>query len=1201
MRKILTAILVMLASCVLLVGCGGGTGNQSSSSTLESPTSIKMSSKGVLSWDEVDEATAYELVIDGETTTVESERQDLFELITVPGEYTVSITAKNATVSSESASYSFTAVKLPTPTKPIIETDPISHTAQFVWSGGEKTRAYLQQINGGKWVSNSNAYYDITSSGSYAISVKAKGYAANNVLYLDSDASEVSETYEHQQGAVLSLLDMCLIDWTVEDGASFDAYNLWVNGEKVKENIERVEGGYSLVLGDDPAITKTGEYNVQIEAVKNGNSYWSNMLYEVGTYNINEGEIYSFDNRVAKFPVIKEGGSISDEQFHGDSGYSFRFDAQHSEQFNFVRYAADGHANNINYLTIKKISYWVYVEPIEGYETFPAADLPGVKWEKQWTVVNGEEETKTYKGCVFPATEDIPFGEWVKVEIDNIQMAYSNILIMSFRKTLAENYFIYIDDICVEEVYETIEISDAEYSVSYSAAAKYMGSWFGWDFTELDFGVENANKTITVSMEVCGNADSTLGTDRVGFFNTLEADKDPKDFQWLYIDAAKISSLDSWNAVTLQVKTNSEGKCYFTGIGVVKDNNKVDPYTIFMKNINVIDMSNVDGTAMPEGSQKTTNANGYYQSAVGLSTEYAVGSKVKVEMDVYITGTYDQWSDGILWINEVYTKDGGEIHNDSIKLVSVSMMDENAGKWIHLSFEAMVRDFSVLRTSGEFATIDVSSAGNAVFLFAKNFKSAESFNYKNVEITLIAEPEQPEKPEEPEQPDEPEVPVIDGTAMPAGTQKTASPNGFYQSAAGLPTEFVVGTQVIVKMDVYITGTYNEWSNGILWIDEVYTEDGGEIHNDSINIVSVSMMNDNAGKWFTVTFEATVRNFNVLRMDPSFATMDMSNVGNAVYIFAKNFTSAESFNYKNVVITEKVAEEPVDNGTAVPAGTQKTTNANGYYQAFVGLSTEYAAGTQVTVTMQLYITGSYDQYSSGIKWVDTVWSIGGGEVNSAPTIVSIATMDENKGQWITVEFDAVVRDFDVLRDGVEYATVDVSSYGNAVFLFAKGFKSAESFNYKNVVIKTDDPGVAMPAGTQKTSNPNGYYQSAVGLPTEFVAGTRVTVEMDVYITGAYDQWSGGILWIDEVYTKDGGEIHNNSINLVDVAMMDANAGKWIHLTFEATVRDFSVLRTSGEFATIDVSSAGTAVFLFAKNFKSAESFNYRNVVITAAEN
>ena len=65
------------------------------------------------------------------------------------------------------------------------------------------------------------------------------------------------------------------------------------------------------------------------------------------------------------------------------------------------------------------------------------------------------------------------------------------------------------------------------------------------------------------------------------------------------------------------------------------------------------------------------------------------------------------------------------------------MMDENAGSWIHLSFEATVRDFDVLRTSGEFATIDVSSAGNAVFLFAKNFKSAESFNYKNVVITAV--------------------------------------------------------------------------------------------------------------------------------------------------------------------------------------------------------------------------------------------------------------------------------------------------------------------------------------------------------------------------------------------------------------------------------------------------------------------------------
>ena len=59
---------------------------------------------------------------------------------------------------------------------------------------------------------------------------------------------------------------------------------------------------YALTGGEDAAITKTGEYNVQLEAVSGAYSYWSNMLVEVGTYNINQGEIYSFDNRIARFP-----------------------------------------------------------------------------------------------------------------------------------------------------------------------------------------------------------------------------------------------------------------------------------------------------------------------------------------------------------------------------------------------------------------------------------------------------------------------------------------------------------------------------------------------------------------------------------------------------------------------------------------------------------------------------------------------------------------------------------------------------------------------------------------------------------------------------------------------------------------------------------------------------------------------------------
>jgi hypothetical protein len=283
--------------------------------------------------------------------------------------------------------------------------------------------------------------------------------------------------------------------------------------------------------------------------------------------------------------------------------------------------------------------------------------------------------------------------------------------------------------------------------------------------------------------------------------------------------------------------------------------------------------------------------------------------------------------------------------------------------------------------------------------------------------------------------------------MPAGTQKTANANGYYQAFVGLPVAYEAGATVKVSMEVYVTGSYDQYSDGIRWVDTVYTTEGGEV-NVATKIVDVAKMDENKGKWFTVEFEAKVRNFAVLRSNPDYATLDTSSYGNAIYLFAKDFKSADSFNYRNVTI---VNESDTSDGTAVPLGTEKTANRNGFHQAFVGLSTDLEVGTQVTVSMDIKITGTYNQWSSGIKWVDTLWTVEGGEVNSAPTIVSIATMEENGSSWIHVEFVATVRNFAVLRDGVEYATVDTSSYGNAVYLFAKGFTSAESFNYKNVVI------------------------------------------------------------------------------------------------------------------------------------------------------
>ena len=108
-----------------------------------------------------------------------------------------------------------------------------------------------------------------------------------------------------------------------------------------------------------------------------------------------------------------------------------------------------------------------------------------------------------------------------------------------------------------------------------------------------------------------------------------------------------------------------------------------------------------------------------------------------------------------------------------------------------------------------FTTMDVSAYGNAVYIMAKNFKSASSFSYKNVTIKLPGE----------EEPEEPEVPVIEGVAMPDATQKT-NPDKYYQSAVGISTDLPAGTFVKVDMDVYVTGTIDEYSY-ISWISSVW--------------------------------------------------------------------------------------------------------------------------------------------------------------------------------------------------------------------------------------------------------------------------------------------------------------------------------------------------------------------------------------------
>ena len=1026
MRKLLATTLAFVASCVMLSGCALLDAFQSSEEPkLAAPTSLKMNTKGELTWDEVEEATSYEIVIGDQVTTVEKTKQDLFELITSAGDYTVSVSA----VGGEAATYEFKAVQLEAPSTPVIAEDPETHAVKFVWEGAENTRAYLQEVNGsGKWISNSENSYEITSTGTYTIIVKAKGYAANNVLYLESAASAASETYEHKQGPVLQLTGMAVIDWTVDDGVEFDSYNLWINGVKVKENVQKTDDGYALTGGEDAAITKTGEYNVQLEAISGAYSYWSNMLVEVGTYNINQGEIYSFDNRIARFPVAKDGVSVSNAQYHGESGHSLRYEANRAEQINLVRYA-DGTANDIDFTTIRTISYWVYIEPIDGVEgNFPASDLPAPKWEKAWTNPDGNA---TYKQQPFRATQDVPYGEWTKVTIENIQNAYSNVLILQYAKTLAQDYVIYIDDITYEAIWDDVTKADADYEVQFSASANKMGSWQAFDSTEIDLGVANANTTVTITMDVCGNAPN-LADGKFGLFYDVTKDAGPTDCDFIWIDTAAISTLDTWTSIKVKVKTDAQGKTYLAGAynqGAGKDG--VYPFSIFIKNVEVatLDISEVDGTAMPAGAPKTGTTGGYHQSVVGLPADYEVGTLVEVTMSIFVTGEYDEYT-YISWVDTVWSTSGGEI-NANYDVLTATQIAENAGKWVRVTFNATVRSFDVLRLNPAYSTMDVSATEKGVYLVAANFKGELSFNYKDVVISVASS----------------DV----GKAMPAGTQKTANPNGYYQAFVGLPTAYEVGTVVKVSMEIYVTGSYDQYSSGIKWVNTVYSTDGGEV-NEAPTIVSLEMMDANKGQWITVEFEATVRNYAVLRLGVEYATQDMSAYGNAIYLFAKGFKSEASFNYRNVAIINENDDNP---GTAMPTGMKMKTGGP-YYQSFGVIETEYEVGTKVTVTMEIKVTGSHDEWGGTINWVDSVWTTSGGEVNANNKILDARDLTEDQnGQWILVTFEATVRKFDVLRaNNQQFDIMDVATESNGIYLYAMNFTSAETFNYRNVVVTVD---------------------------------------------------------------------------------------------------------------------------------------------------
>ena len=559
------------------------------------------------------------------------------------------------------------------------------------------------------------------------------------------------------------------------------------------------------------------------------------------------------------------------------------------------------------------------------------------------------------------------------------------------------------------------------------------------------------------------------------------------------------------------------------------------------------------GTAMRSGGARSS-ADGRYQSFTGLKTDLDVGTVVTVTMDVYVTGDFSGDSE-LFWVDTVYTAGGGEVKGKTSILPSVITGESG---WYSVEFTATVRNFPNLRKNTAYNVYNTTEYGNAVYIVAENY-SVKAFNYKNVVITESYK-----------------------SMLYGGANNTG--NGYYQSYAGLKTNLAAGTAVTVEMDVYVTGTFDEYSS-IQVVNDVYTVAGGESNGTSI--MSTIITGDSG--WHHVTFDAIVKNFSALRMNGQYTVQDTSAIGNAVYLIVQN-RSEDSFNYKNVEFTEIYS---------MTDGVQKTVSPNGYYSAIKGIPTELALNTAVTVEMDIKITGTTATayVNSSIYWIDSVESAN--NVAKTSTLIYAAPQSDVPTGWIHVSFDAAVRNFTNVTRTSEYAAFDTSACGNGIYLCAHNFMSAASFVYKNLTVTSKGYQTFMDGGPKTSGSPANYRQSIAAIPVAYGSGSLVNVTMDIRRTSAGDSYS----YLALVTGVDGSGYATRSVlysggSYGGDAMPTLN--EWTTISFDAYVFNYDSLSVDSQHSFLQFNDDFNCIYLETMNFTTTNTFDYRNVVVNYAK-
>ena len=979
-------ILLALTGCSLF-------GSKKTEGKLNTVSNLTFTSTdGEVSWDAVNDAKEYEYTVNEQNILKTSQTSiNIFDIVNDISATSLKVRAKNGDKVSDYVSLSFQTKKLATPSKGIVSYDETTHEPQITWEKVSEASKYLVSVNDKKFVSYSTNVYKPTTEGSFYLKVKCKAYVKDkSIVYLESNESEKSEVLNFIPGPTLSVDALNVISWS--SSSTYDSFNLWVDGVKVREN---VTSPLDLVTGENPILTKTGEYSLQIEARKDGQSYWSNVQDEVGTSNINQNEIYSFDNRKFNKVVpsgIDPGWTITNEQSHS-APYSLLISTQ--TQVNVQKYAASG-INDVDYRRVNKISYWAYIPEIDGYSgsTISGVNLPPI-------IYDGWGESAAHARCVSYAKEtSVPIGEWTQLHFE-VENQYDHIIILGKGAELTlddgsttVSVRFYLDDLCYDDVEDDSLVYDYRFKYDWDLCSH---SWTNQP-QKLSFGSAYANKNVDITMDICGTASAS--GDHVLGFGAFKGES-IKDLTGLYyeLDRSLISSLE-YHTISFNVNLDENGDFLTAAYEGHATNESHESFIIYAKNVTCTETKYSGGTYV----NKHLNANNTYVSVLAIPSTLEAGSAVEVSMDVAVrtTGDYSELrTAGLLWSNNTpnYTKILG---NTELK---------SSDDWRTVSFITRVLDASEINFHDGSAGYTQEFSGNYILVYLHGHLAQDMFFYKEstVNITMV-------------------------NAMTLAGDNNNGADIYYQSVSVLESSLEVGANVTVEMDVRVFGQYNEYCD-VYAVESVYTKDGGE-RKDATNI-KTQVYNGETG-WHHISFETKIKNFNVLRNGSQYQTYDMSGYGNGVYLLATSKTH-ESFAYKNVSVT-------FNNYSTISGGAN--TSGNGYYQSMTGLPTSFEVGTEVKVSMDIKITGTFDSYSN-IYWVDQVWTTSGGESDKARTSITSLLDVNDTTNWQHVEFTANVRNFPVLRfNSGQYNTTDTSEFGNAVYLIAQN-KSAESFAYKNV--------------------------------------------------------------------------------------------------------------------------------------------------------